>query len=119
MSYTVAFMSFHLTLNRSFVADHYHDLPGFQEDRHGHNWSVEATIEAESMDQERPLAETLDAWQQQVDYSLLNDQPSLSGRNPTTEALAQWAFGFLEDRGLTPVQVKVREKVNYWAACRR
>ena len=37
-------MSFTLSLHRAFVADHFHDLPGFQEDRHGHNWEVEAAV---------------------------------------------------------------------------
>jgi 6-pyruvoyl-tetrahydropterin synthase len=112
-------MAFHLTLRRSFVADHFHDLPGFQEDRHGHNWEVEATAEMERLEEEPALAAALDAWRNQVDYRLLNEQPDLTGCNPTAEALAYWAFGFLEDQGLNPVQVKVREKANYWAACRR
>ena len=119
LSYTGPLMSFHLTLRRAFVADHFHDLPGFREDRHGHNWEVEATIRMDRLDEEPFFAETLDAWRKQVDYRLLNDQSALMGCNPTTEALAYWAFAFLEDRGLAPVQVKVREKANYWAACRR
>jgi hypothetical protein len=43
----------------------------------------------------------------------------LAGRNPTTEVLAHWAFDFLENQGLALDLVKVREKANYWAACRR
>ena len=112
-------MSFQLTLRHHFVADHFHDLPGFQEDRHGHNWEVEATVTLESMDGEPMLDRALDVWVRLVDYTLLNEQPALAACNPTTESLAHWAFGFLEDQGLSPVQVKVREKANYWAACRR
>ncbi len=112
-------MPLRLTLHRTFVADHFHDLPGFREDRHGHNWEVEATVEADGLDQEPRLADALQDWARQVNYTLLNDHAFLEGANPTTEALAHWAFGFLEDRGLVPVQVKVREKANYWAACRR
>ena len=104
-----------LSIQRTFVADHYHDLPGFREARHGHNWTVEATVEAPGACLEEQLA----AWTRLVNYTLLNDQPALAGRNPTTEALAQWAFSFLEEAELRPVQVKVREKANYWAACRR
>jgi 6-pyruvoyl-tetrahydropterin synthase len=112
-------MLLRLTLRRTFVADHFHDLPGFREDRHGHNWDVEASVDIEGLDQEHRLASVLQEWTKQVNYTLLNDQSVLQGTNPTTEALAHWAFSFLEDHGLLPVQVKVREKANYWAACRR
>lgn len=106
----------HRTLRRPFVADHFHDLPGFVEARHGHNWELEAT--AATAD-EGALAATLEVWVQGLDYSLLNSQERLAGRNPTAEALAQWLFEDLEAAGLEPVQVRIREKVNYWAACRR
>lgn len=112
-------MAFLLTLHRSFVADHYHDLPGFREPRHGHNWEMEATVRMAQPEEEARLAQGLDAWVALVDYTLLNELAALAGRNPTTEALAHWAFGFLEDRGMDPVLVKVREKANYWAACRK
>ena len=108
-----------LSLHRHFVADHFHDLPGFQEARHGHNWELEATVVLETANQEAVLEGALDAWIQGVDYTLLNELPDLARRNPTAEALAAWAFTFLEASGLNPVQVKVREKANYWAACRR
>ena len=36
--------SFLLSIRRPFVADHFHDLPGFVEERHGHNWEAEATF---------------------------------------------------------------------------
>lgn len=111
---------------RCFVADHFHDLPGFQEARHGHNWELEAEI----LDRGEPtgpvsarlegrLEELLDRWIRDVDYTLLNDQSALEGRNPTAEALAEWVFGHLAANGLEPSRVKVREKANYWAACGR
>lgn len=111
-------MAFTLTLRRPFVADHFHDLPGFQEDRHGHNWDIEATAGLASEAQEAAFAEALDAWIRAVDYRLLNDLPALSGRNPTAEALAQWAFEHLQNASLEPHSVRIREKANYWALCR-
>lgn len=117
--YTPGMNSFRLSLRRLFVADHFHDLPGFQEARHGHNWEAEATVELEGIAQEPGFAAALDAWAAQVDYTLLNDQAKLEGRNPTAEVLAQWLLEHLERAGFRVVETRIREKTNYWAACRR
>ncbi len=109
-------MTQHLSLHGTFVADHYHDLPGFVEARHGHNWEVTATVEAEG-EGDPGLAPALERWIQGIDYTLLNQQPRLEGRNPTAEVLAQWLLEELQTAGLRPVVVKVREKIHYWAAC--
>ena len=111
--------SYLLSLNRPFVADHFHDLPGFVEQRHGHNWDAEATFAVSGPEDESTCAEALDRWVAGVDYTLLNAQASIEGRNPTAELLAQWLFGALERAGLAAVKVKVREKANYWASCAR
>jgi 6-pyruvoyl-tetrahydropterin synthase len=108
-----------LSLNRPFVADHFHDLPGFVEARHGHNWEAEATFAIQDEGQEAACASALDTWVRQVDYTLLNAQASLQGRNPTAELLAEWLFQFLEGAGRPAQRVKIREKANYWAACAR
>lgn len=108
-----------LSLRRTFVADHFHDLPGFIEARHGHNWELEATARFEDPHSEAAFAKALDAWVETVDYRLLNELPWLEGRNPTAEALAQWLLEHLEARGFATVETKIREKVNYWAACHR
>jgi len=108
-----------LSLCRPFVADHFHDLPGFVEERHGHNWEAEATFAVQDPGEEAACSAALDRWVAQVDYTLLNRQASLEGRNPTAELLAQWLFQFLETSGRAAVKVKVREKANYWAACAR
>jgi len=108
-----------LSLRRPFVADHFHDLPGFVEARHGHNWEAEATFALAGPEGEPACQEGLEAWVAGVDYVLLNEQAALSGGNPTAELLAQWLLRFLEARGLTVARVKIREKANYWAACCR
>jgi 6-pyruvoyl-tetrahydropterin synthase len=113
--------SYLLTLHRPFVADHFHDLPGFVEARHGHNWEIAATVVLEeSADEsvEAAFEASLDAWITQVDYTLLNEQPQLEGRNPTAESLARWAYQYLKAQGLNPECVRIREKINYWASCR-
>lgn len=108
-----------MTLQRPFVADHFHDLPGFQEARHGHNWTVAATVPVRVPEDEARAATALDQWVESVDYRLLNSEVRIEGRNPTAELLAQWCFEELAVVGLDPVRVKVREKANYWAACER
>lgn len=108
---------FEITLRLPFVADHFHDLPGFMEARHGHNWEVEATARMTSERGEDGLRQALRAWVSQTDYSLLNERQRLASRNPTAELLAQWAFEHLAEAGLDPVRVRIREKANYWASC--
>lgn len=97
-----------------FVADHFHDLPGFVEARHGHNWEVAATARVLEP-QEAVFASSLGTWVSAIDYTLLNTQPWLAGRNPTAELLAQWAFERLRADGVDAVSVRIREKANYWA----
>ena len=104
-----------ITECRRFVADHYHSLPSFSEPRHGHNWELEATIRDTGASLQ--LSSRLDTWTKIVNYSLLNEQDALAGRNPTAEILAEWVFRYLTDSGLCPVIVKIREKSHYWAAC--
>lgn len=108
-------MTFQHSLHGTFVADHFHDLPGFVEARHGHNWEVTATV-ATPAEGDPGLEAVLGRWIQGLDYTLLNDQPRLAGRNPTAEALAQWLLEDLEAAGLRPVRVQIREKAHYWAA---
>lgn len=109
----------HLTLHRAFVADHFHDLPGFVEARHGHNWEIQATVVVREPGDAVRAEEALDRWVADVDYQLLNDRGFLEGRNPTAEALAEHALLALEAAGLLARRVKVREKAHYWAACAR
>jgi 6-pyruvoyl-tetrahydropterin synthase len=108
-----------LSLRRTFVSDHFHDLPGFVEARHGHNWELEAEVELDGDHPEGLLVSAIDTWVAGVDYVLLNEQPALANRNPTAEALAQWLLEHLESRGFRQVETRIREKANYWAACRR
>lgn len=119
MLYNQHIVSLLLSLRRPFVADHFHDLPGFVEDRHGHNWEAEATFAIGEGQGEEACAAALDGWVAQIDYTLLNAQARLQGRNPTAELLSQWLFQFLDERAQGVVKVKVREKANYWAACGR
>ena len=106
--------TFLLSIRRPFVADHFHDLQGFVEARHGHNWEAEVSCPC-GVDP----GPALDAWVARMDYSLLNQQETLAGRNPTAELLAQDLYRCLEAQGLGVARVKMREKANYWASCSR
>lgn len=110
--------SFELALHRRFVADHFHEEPYFVEARHGHNWEIQAAARLDSAADEAAFAGALEGWVERLDYSVLNEQAWLQGRNPTTELLAQWACEHLQAEGLAVAWVKVREKANYWALCR-
>jgi len=105
-----------ITERRRFTADHRHSLPDFCEPRHGHDWEAEATVEEEGHALLGPL---LDAWAMDMDHSLLNEKEMLAGRNPTAEAVAECLFLRLEESGLRPVAVRIREKQRCWAACLR
>jgi 6-pyruvoyl-tetrahydropterin synthase len=104
-----------LSLARPFIADHFHNLPGFVEEQHSHNWLAEATFLVTNK-KESSCIKVFNIWVDQLQYSLLNDQKSLIGRNPTAESLAQWLFEFLESCNLGVTRVKIHEKENYWAA---
>jgi 6-pyruvoyl-tetrahydropterin synthase len=103
-----------ITERRQFVADHYHSMPDFFEPRHGHNWKLEATVYGGDA---LRLNEVLDAWVSNIDYSLLNEQAEILGRNPTAETLAEILFDFLKKSGFKPFQTRISEKYHYWAAC--
>jgi len=105
-----------LTESRQFVADHCHSMPGLFEPRHGHNWELEATVRNHESFR---LGSALDSLIETIDYSLLNDHCFLGERNATAEAVAELTFRYLETQGLKPLIVRVREKPNYWAACKR
>ncbi len=111
-------MAFLYSSRRPFVADHFHEEPYFVEARHGHNWMVEAAAWLEREDDAARFDAALDAWVEGLDYTVLNAQPRLARRNPTTELLAQWACEHLAVSGFQVDAVKVREKANYWALCR-
>lgn len=103
-------------INRSFIADHFHNLPGFIESQHSHNWKIEVTLPITNPDDELACNKNLDVWINQVNNTVLNNHKYLIGRNPTTELLAQWLYEFLKTCNHTVIRVKIQEKANYWAA---
>jgi 6-pyruvoyl-tetrahydropterin synthase len=103
-------------INRLFIADHFHNLPGFIESQHAHNWKVEVALSVMNPDDYVACTRDLDRWINQVNNTVLNNHQYLEGRNPTTELLAQWLYEFLKTGNHAVVRVKIQEKANYWAA---
>ncbi len=111
-------MSITISIGHPFVSDHFHDLPGFTEARHGHNWHIEASFEIQKLEDRRVVHDDVHTWIQSVDYTLLNDATEFQGRNPTAELLSQWACEYLLSRGHRVTEIRIQEKANYWARCR-
>ena len=105
-----------ISINRSFTADHFHNLPGFTESQHTHNWKVKVTFSISDQNNNTAYINDLDIWIKQVNNTILNNHKYLVGRNPTTELLTKRLYEFLKARNHAVVRVKIQEKDNYWAA---
>jgi len=78
--------------------------PGKCSRLHGHNWQVEAEIEATRLDEigmaidfadlKAALSEIVDA----MDHRHLNDLPAFSGVNPTAEHVARYVYRALGEQ---------------------
>ena len=71
---------------------------------HGHNWKVEAEVEAESLDDTgmavdfKVVKNAAREIAGQLDHRYLNDVPPFDTVNPTAENIAQWFFRELAGR---------------------
>jgi len=110
-----------LTVTGSFSSAH--ALRGYGgpcERLHGHNWRVEATVSAESLDDQglaidfRVLREHLGKICDRLDHRFLNELEPFDRLNPTSEILAKYLAGELESKlkGTDP-PVRVHE-VRVW-----
>ncbi len=101
-----------LTVRASFAAAHrLKEYGGNCERLHGHNWRVEATVEAETLDGRgialdfREIKSFLSEALSPLDHRYLNDIPPFDAVNPSSENLARHIFGELEKRIRKPVRV--------------
>ncbi|MFH7321244.1 6-carboxytetrahydropterin synthase QueD [Desulfurivibrio sp. D14AmB] len=100
-------------------AHHLRDYPGNCEKPHGHNWKVEVTIRADSLDQLgmgldfRDLKAALKPIIDQLDHRDLNQHPAFADCNPSSENIAKYIFDELKKSLTTeryrPYQVTVLE----------
>jgi len=103
---------YRLTVRSSFAAAHrLRGYAGQCERLHGHNWTVEATVECRELDEvgigldfravKGALGEILAA----LDHRCLNEVPPFDARNPSSENLARYLFEELGRRIPPPAAV--------------
>jgi len=90
---------FEIDIEREFSAAHCLDgYKGNCAERHGHNWTVQAVVRAESLDELgiamdfKTLKKELDAILSELDHKDLNFLPAFKGVNPTSEMIAMVVY---------------------------
>jgi len=96
---------FELDIEREFSAAHC--LEGYNgncANKHGHNWTVQAFVRAEGLDDLgialdfKSFKRELDSILGELDHKDLNKLPDFSQENPTSERLAQFIYTKLSER---------------------
>ncbi len=105
--------SYALTVSASFAAAHrLREYAGNCERLHGHNWRVEATVEAPELDalgmavDFRVIKAELSAVLGRLDHGFLNEIAPFDARNPSSENLARYVFEELKGRIPAPARVR-------------
>lgn len=121
---------YEVMIKRDFSAAHMiREIGGRCEELHGHNFTVEATVTAPGLDSEGIMVDFRDVkkWLDEIlgglDHSCLNELPSFSGINPSSENIARFIFDRLAEKlppGLALARVTVWEsgdaRVSYTGA---
>lgn len=80
------------------------DYPGQCANMHGHNWKVEAEVEADTLDDAgmavdfKVVKKAAREIAGQLDHRYLNDVPPFDTVNPTAENIARWFFREMTER---------------------
>ncbi len=90
---------YEITIKTDFAAAHcLQEVGGKCESLHGHNFTVEVSVEAEALNELglvidfRLLKSKTQAVLQTLDHSYLNELPPFRGKNPSSENLASYIF---------------------------
>ncbi|MBF8258159.1 MAG: hypothetical protein HW377_533 [Actinobacteria bacterium] len=107
-----------LTVRSSFAAAHLlREYQGNCERLHGHNWQVEATVEAEELDARgmaldfREMKAALHDILARLDHKHLNEIPPFDTQNPSSENIARYIYGEMEGRIAGPARLA---RVTVW-----
>jgi len=110
---------YEVVITQPFVAAHRLKLyDGSLEPLHGHNWKMEVRLCGKDLDQIEVLIDFLEVKAKvqellkKIDYSYLNENLNLEGRNPSAEVVAFWLFQKLKSAIEHPV-ARVK-KVTVW-----
>ena len=94
---------YEVIITQPFVAAHRLRLyDGSLEPLHGHNWKMEVRLQGTDLDRIEVLIDFLEVKQEvaallkEIDYSYLNENLNLQGRNPSAEVVAHWLFQKLQ-----------------------
>lgn len=96
---------FEVTIRKSFAAAHQlRDIGGKCEGLHGHNFTVEVSAGAQSLNKDGLLLDfrLLKRWTNEIleelDHKYLNELPCLKDLNPSSEIIAQFMFERLAEK---------------------
>jgi 6-pyruvoyltetrahydropterin/6-carboxytetrahydropterin synthase len=96
---------YEVTVKKTFSAAHrIHDIGGKCEALHGHNFLVEVSVAAESLDEEGLLIDfrILKKWTEEVleqlDHKFLNELDYFKKRNPSSEQIARYLYDRIDER---------------------
>ncbi len=91
-----------LTIHTDFASAHtLRNYPGACSRMHGHNWKVEAEVEASQLDESgmaidfKKIKQATREIAGRLDHRYLNDIEPFTEINPTAENIAAWFFGEL------------------------
>ncbi len=111
-----------LTVRSEFCAGHaLRHYQGKCENLHGHNFSVEATVQGEKLQKDveflmdfKELKAILKATLEELDHRVINETPPFDNINPTSENLAQYIWqkmdAQLQNTAVSVYSVTVSEK---------
>jgi 6-pyruvoyltetrahydropterin/6-carboxytetrahydropterin synthase len=119
---------FHIFVETYFCAGHHlRNYPGNCERPHGHNWKVQVTIQADSLDELgmgidfRQVKQVLAAIIEDLDHHNLNEHPQFRDRNPSSENIAAHILASLQKELTTaryrPYSVTVHETERSGVTC--
>jgi 6-pyruvoyltetrahydropterin/6-carboxytetrahydropterin synthase len=96
---------FHIFIKSHFSAGHHlRDYPGNCERPHGHNWKVEVTVKADSLDNLgmgldfKALKYEVNKVLDTLDHHDLNEHADFQSVNPSSENIAVYIFNNLQNR---------------------
>lgn len=112
-----------VTIQRHFDAAHHLDhYEGKCANIHGHRWTVEMTLEDETLDfigmvvDFSEVKKRLDVVLDGFDHTYLNEVPMISEMNPTAENLARYIFYRLKPFYNTQLtKIRIYESPESWA----